>query len=209
MAESPGWRSDAADCESENDLLFSCVFLACDRALFCGQARGTLQQETLRKRKMKRNPSRCPQSIENRQSQGTPVVVWKGKEYQRVECGLREVRVCEIQGPEWIRAYCRWSLRVGCYLLDEPGEVSAFFNLGNYPAAPSMGKSRQSRIYRLVTLANGGPPRTGEAIDFQHLLLDKFFMVRIEDCLLDSKGQAKTNGEVYSRITEFVRRTGP
>ncbi len=139
----------------------------------------------------------------------SPVVVWKGKEYQRLDQGLREVRVIEVQGPEWVRSYHRWSLRVGCCTTDEPGEVSAFFNLGNDPKAPCMGKGRQSRIYRLVALANDGPPRPGQAIDFKELLLGKFFLVRIDDCANDSSGKAKADGEIYSKITEFVKLSGP
>lgn len=143
------------------------------------------------------------------QNSVSSILVFDGKEYPRLDCGLREVRVREIQGPEWVRPYRRWSLRVGCHMLDEPGEVSAFFNLGSDPSRPSMGKGRQSKIYKLVKLALGRAPRRGEKVDFNLLLVDKCFVVRIEDCKHDSDGQAKDEGEVYSRITEFVKCTGP
>jgi hypothetical protein len=138
-----------------------------------------------------------------------PVVIWKGREYERLDRGRREVRVVEVQGPEWVRRYRRWSLRVGCQTLDEPGKVSAFLNLGKDPNRPSMGTGRQSRIYKLVTLAKGEPPRNGERIDFEALLLGKCFLVQIDDCTKNSRGEKKTEGETYSCITDFVRLTGP
>src|SRR5512146_1010907 len=115
--------------------------------------------------------------------------IWEGKEYPRIEGGLRMVRVHSIQGPEWVRAYHRWSLRIVCHLLDERGEVSGFVNLGNNPDKPTMRKSRQSKFYRWYVLANGGqPPRPGQPMDWK-IFLDKSFYARIEDCLKKSDGR--------------------
>lgn len=145
----------------------------------------------------------------HRHSNNQPhVLAWEGREYPRLDAGVREVFVTEIQGPERVHRYRRWSLRVGCVTIDEPGEVSAFFNLGTGDK-PCLGRSRQSRIYKLIVLALGRAPEPGEKIDFNDLLMGKYFIVRIEDSTLDSTGQEKADGEVYSRITEFVRLAGP
>ena len=154
------------------------------------------------------NTERRPYVVGKQKQIGPPIVIWKGHDYPRIESGLREVRTHHIQGPEWVRSFRRWSLRIECHILDEPGIVSAFFNFGNDPTSPSMGKGRQSRFYKLWVLATGEPPKRGEQIDF-NALLQKCFLVRIEDSSQDSRGQAKPEGEVYSRITEFVAVAGP
>jgi hypothetical protein len=143
----------------------------------------------------------------NRDGAEVQTVVWDGRDYQRLETGLREVYVAEVQGPEWVRSFRRWSLRIGCCTVDEPGEVSAFVNLGEGDR-PSLGKGRQSRAYRLIVLALGGPPPRGQ-IDFKQILVGKHFLVRIDDCAFDSRNRQKSEGEIYSRIAEFVRLIGP
>lgn len=129
-----------------------------------------------------------------------PIPVWEGKEYQRHDQGERLIRVVEIQGPEWVRRYHRWSVRLESALTDEPGVVSYFMNMGNNPEAPWAG--RHSNYYKAWTLANGGPPRRGEAMD-PDIFLGKFFRALIEDCKKDSSDKEKADGEVYSHIKEL------
>jgi hypothetical protein len=136
-----------------------------------------------------------------------PAVIWEGIDYPHLEPGLREVYVAEIQGPEWVRSYRRWSIRIECCTVDEPGTVSAFFNLGK-EKSPSLGRSRQSKIYKFVTMALGRAPEVHERIEFE-AFIGKHFFVRIEDCHLNSRGEKKLDGEVYSHITEFVRLVTP
>jgi hypothetical protein len=134
------------------------------------------------------------------------IPVWDGKEYQRHDQGERLIQVCEIQGPEWVRRYSRWSIRLGCSLTDEPGEVSYFMNMGNNRKSPRVG--RHSNYYKAWTLTNGGPPRKGEGMD-PAIFLGKFFRARIEDCGKDSNDKDKINEEVYSHITELRELVSP
>lgn len=134
------------------------------------------------------------------------IPVWEGREYQRHDEGERLVLVCEIHGPEWVRRYSRWSIRIGCCLTDEAGEVSYFMNMGNHRDGPRVG--RQSNYYRAWTLANAGPPRKGEKMD-PKIFLGKFFRARIEDCRRNSKDEDKLQGEVYSHITELMELVSP
>jgi hypothetical protein len=134
------------------------------------------------------------------------IPVWNGKEYQRHDQCERLIQVCEIQGPEWVRRYSRWSIRLGCRLTDEPGEVSYFINMGNNREGPRVG--RHSNYYKAWTLANSGPPRKGEPMD-PRIFLDKFFRARIADCSKDSDDRDKPKGEVYSHITELLELVSP
>src|SRR5882757_4118149 len=68
-----------------------------------------------------------------------PTLVWEGVEYPRMEPGRYLVRGSKVQGPEWVRAFSRWSLRVEFATVHEPGGVSAFFNLGNDRAKQYIG----------------------------------------------------------------------
>ena len=130
-----------------------------------------------------------------------PAPVWQGQQYPKHDEGVRLVRVSEIQGPQWVFNFMRWSIRLGCSLTDEPGEASYFMNMGNKREAPQVG--RQSKYYRAWTMANGGPPCKGQAMA-PDVFLGKFLRVRIEDCRKDRDEREKPEGEVYSRITELL-----
>lgn len=130
-----------------------------------------------------------------------PPLVWQGAEYPRLDPGIQLVRAVSYQGPEWVRRYNRWSLRIEFALVATPGSVSAFFNMGSNPEGPHIG--RQSRYWRVWTLANGGPPLRGQSMSPDVFLDDQFFRVSIADATQDSNGKTKADAEVYSRITEF------
>lgn len=134
-----------------------------------------------------------------------PDIVWNGAEYPKLDAGVRLVRVHAIQGPEWVRRFSRWSLRLECRLTDEEADASIFFNLGTYRASPSIGRGRQSKYYRAWVLANGGePPRKGQSME-PSIFIDKFFYARVENCKRDSDGNLKDEAAVYSLITDFVK----
>ena len=133
--------------------------------------------------------------------QKAPILLWKGAEYPRIEAGKYLVRGVSHQGPEWVRTYQRWSLRVEFALVAELGKASAFFNFGNDPKGPKVG--RQSRYWKVWVQANGSLPAKGQEMTPDVFLEGQFFLVTIEDALLDSTKTAKTDAEVYSRITEF------
>jgi hypothetical protein len=131
----------------------------------------------------------------------TPTLVWQGAEYPRIESGRYLVRGTKFQGPEWVRKYGRWSLRVEFALVYETAVASAFFNMGSNPAGPHIG--RHSKYWKVWTLANGELPRRGQPMSPEVFSQGQFFEVSIEDAIQDSDGKTKADAEVYSRITEF------
>jgi hypothetical protein len=133
--------------------------------------------------------------------------VWHGEEYPRIESGRRVVCVHHLQGPVWVRAFRRWSLRLECLTVDEPGRVSGFLNLGGDKDKLQI-PGRQSNYFKVWSMANGGPPRKGQSLEWE-ILIDKWFRVQIEKCTHNSKGEPKPDSDVYSRITEFLELTGP
>jgi hypothetical protein len=91
--------------------------------------------------------------------------------------------------------------------MDEPGEVSFFLNMGS-GESPSAGKSGESKFFNAWSLANDGPPYRGQKMS-PDIFLGKCFIALVEDCTRNSKGTPKSEDEVYSRITELVKRIGP
>ena len=136
----------------------------------------------------------------------SPIPVWEGKEYAKHDRGERMVCAHEIQGPEWVTRFQRWSVRIGFHFMDEPGEVSCFLNLGNRKEAPYVGK--RSRYYEAWTLANGGPPNKGDSMSAD-IFLNKCFLALVEDSTLGAdfgenrERNTKPAGEVYSHISEL------
>jgi hypothetical protein len=134
-----------------------------------------------------------------------PSLVWEGADYPRMEPGRYLVRGLKVQGPEWVRAFSRWSLRVEFATVHEPGGVSAFFNFGSDRLKQYIG--RQSKYFHAWTIANGGPPRKGEQMSPEVFLDGQFFWVTVEDSKRKTDGSEKTNAEVYSTIANFILRS--
>jgi hypothetical protein len=130
-----------------------------------------------------------------------PPLIWEGQEYPRMEPGRYLVRGLKIQGPEWVRAFSRWSLRVEFATVHEPGGVSAFFNLGSDRLKQYIG--RQSKYFQAWTIANGGLPRKGEQMSPEVFLDGQFLWVTVEDSKRKTDGSEKVDAEVYSRIAKF------
>jgi hypothetical protein len=131
----------------------------------------------------------------------TPTLVWKGADYPKISSGKYQVRGVSYQGPEWVRAYQRWSLRIEFALVTEPGRASAFFNFGTNPEKVHIG--RQSRYWKAWVQANGELPTKGQEMTPEVFLEGQFFWVTIDDAVLNSDRAKKSDAEVYSRITEF------
>ena len=131
-------------------------------------------------------------------------LVWAGPELPRIPPGDYQGVCVRWQGPEFVRAFRRWSLRLEFQLLSEDAHVSAFLNMGNDPNTPRIG--RKSRFYAAWCQANGEPPRRG-----QQMSLDTFtepgllYLVRVEDATKDGKEADKPDSLVYSRVTEILR----
>ena len=104
----------------------------------------------------------------------------------------------------WVRGFRRWSLRVEFSLLSGDGVVSAFFNMGNDPAGPRIG--RRSRFYGVWCQANGETPKKGQKMAPEALLdASLVYLLRVEDAMKDSKDEAKPDALVYSRVTEILK----
>ena len=142
-----------------------------------------------------------------RRSQTPQPPVWDGPEYRVYPSGIYDVRVNDLQGPQWLKNYQRWSLRVECNFLTEKGDVSGFLNLGGDPERPGR-PGRQSNFFKVWCMANGGPPRRGQTMDWNDLL-GKFFRVRIETAAKNGKGQSLSPAERYSKVVEFLECIGP
>jgi hypothetical protein len=136
----------------------------------------------------------------------TLIPVWGGVEYPRHDEGVRLVCATKVQGPEWIIRFSRWSIRVEFALTDEPGVASYFMNMGSNRERPHVG--RGSKYYAAWTMANGGPPVTGQQMD-PAVFVGKFFHARIADCAKDSKKQDKPDEEVYSHVSELIELVSP
>ena len=130
-----------------------------------------------------------------------PAIIWQGADYPRIEPGTYQVRGVDFQGPQWVRKYQRWSLRIEFALVTEPGNASAFFNFGSDPQGPRV--ARHSNYWKEWVKANGDLPAKGQEMTPDVFLEGQFFCVSIEDSTLNSDGKRKTDPEVYSKITKF------
>jgi hypothetical protein len=89
-------------------------------------------------------------------------------------------------------------------LLAEGITVSAFYNFGNDPAKPRIG--RRSRFYAVWSLANGEMPRKGQQMELGTFTDPALlYLVRVADATKDGKDAAKPDALVYSRVTEILK----
>jgi hypothetical protein len=133
----------------------------------------------------------------------SPELIWRGVDPPHVQPGDYKAVCVGVQGPQWVRAFRRWGLRVDFQLLAEDAVVSAFFNLGSDRNAPNWG--RQSKYYSAWTMAHGGMPWKGldmspDVFTDPHLL----YTVRIADSTQGSNGKPKPKALVYSIVAEIL-----
>jgi hypothetical protein len=130
-----------------------------------------------------------------------PEISVKFLEYPRISPGVYSVVGKSIQGPEWVRAYGSWRLRVEFETLSGDGPVSRFFNLGNNPDGPHA--ARRSMYLAWWSAANGEPLKRGQVPSADVFLDGQVFTVRVDDSRSNSKREAKRDDEIYSRVTEL------
>lgn len=130
-------------------------------------------------------------------------LVWDGADLPRVNPGEYLATFAGSQGPEWCRQYRRWSLRLEFVLLDSGQCVSAFFNFGNDPEGPRIG--RKSRYFSVWAQANGELPRKGQQMGMETFREGQIYTVRVEDAGKLGTGENKTDAEIYSRVTEILK----
>lgn len=124
-----------------------------------------------------------------------------------LSAGVYTVRAVRYQGPEWVRSYRRWSIRLEFALVHESVSVSAFYNLGDDPNRYRVG--RQSRFYKAWVIANGEHPRKGQLMDPNVFLEGQFFQVVVADSRKDAERKDKQPAEVYSVVTQILSASRP
>ena len=133
-----------------------------------------------------------------------PALAWQGADYPAVEPGDYQAVCTGWQGPEWVRRFRRWSLRLEFCLLAEGQCVSAFFALGNDKQKPRIG--RRMRFYATWCLANGEPPRKGQRMSLETFRdAGLLYWVRVEYATKDEHDQTKPEPMIYSRVIEVLR----
>ena len=125
-----------------------------------------------------------------------------GASYVRVQEGRYQAVATRHQGPEWVRAYSRWSLLVEFELLDDGSRVCTFYNFGEDRRKPTI--FRQGRFRKEWTRANSDAPRKGEDMTPDVFLEGQVFTVQVRDCRRDAKERTKADAEVYSVVSEIV-----
>ena len=131
-------------------------------------------------------------------------LVWEGVELPRIPPGNYQAACIGWQGPEFVRAFQRWSVRLEFALLDDGTRVSAFYNLGSDPTQPRPG--RRSRYYAAWSQANGESPHKG-----QRMMPDTFtepgllYVVQVADAVKDEGQKEKPDALVYSRVVNILR----
>ncbi len=125
-----------------------------------------------------------------KQANSVVSLTWEGADLPRVTSGDYQAVCLAWQGPEFVRAYRRWSIRLEFGLLGDGSCVSAFFNLGNDLAKPHIG--RRSRLYKVWCLANGEAPRKGQQMTPETFTEPGLqYTLRIEDSTRDEKQNEK------------------
>lgn len=138
-----------------------------------------------------------------RKTSEMPALAWQGADYARIPPGDYQAACVAYQGPDWIRSYKRWSIRLEFSLLWQDACVSAFLNMGSNPEAPQIG--RRSKYYALWCQVNGEMPRKGQLMHPEVFTEPGlFYVVRVEDSCKDAKDELKPEALVYSRVTEIL-----
>jgi hypothetical protein len=138
------------------------------------------------------------------ETRNNPGLTWEGVDLPRVTPGDYRAVCINWQGPAWVRAFRRWSVRLEFSLLADGTRISGFYNLGSDTAKPHIG--RRSRFYAVWSQANGEAPRKG-----QQMTLETFteagllYTVRVANAAKDERAADKPDVLVYSRVTDVLR----
>jgi hypothetical protein len=132
-----------------------------------------------------------------------PALVWEGAERPRIPPGEYTARCTGFQGPEWIREWGRWGLRVQFTLDPDEQQVSIFYNLQENKDAPKIGT--RSKYFKDWVRVNDGPPKHGQEMSAAAFVNPEIgYTVRVGDAVKDGEGKVKDDALVYSRIDKIV-----
>lgn len=132
-----------------------------------------------------------------------PQIIWKGSERPRIPPNVYTARCTGYQGPEWIREFGRWGLRLEFVLDPDDHRVSAFYSFGEDRDTPKIGT--RSKYFKDWTRANGGPPKHGQTMSPEAFVNpDLVFTVQVSDAVKDAENTVKDGALVYSRISKIL-----
>jgi len=132
-----------------------------------------------------------------------PALVWEGAERPRIPPGEYSGRCTGYQGPQWVREFGRWGLRLDFVLDPEEQAVSAFYSLGENRDAFTIGT--RSKYFKDWVRANGGPPKRGQEMSPAVLVNPEIgYTVHVGNAVKDSEGAVKDDALVYSRIDKIL-----
>lgn len=125
--------------------------------------------------------------------------------FSRVTAGIYEAIAVHYQGPEKVRRYGRWSLRLGFELLCEPIELSMYFNMGR-AEKPTI--TRHGRFFEAWCLVNGDLPRLDQPMT-PDIFLDGglIYTVQVVDAAISAERLQKPEEQIYSRVEKILRVT--
>jgi len=132
-----------------------------------------------------------------------PALVWQGAERPRIPPGEYTARCTGFQGPQWVREWGRWGMRLQFTLDPEEQQVSIFYSFGENKDAPKIGT--RSKYFKDWVRVNGGPPKHGQKMNPEAFSnSDLSFTVRVSDSVKDGEGKVKDDALVYSRIDRIL-----
>ena len=139
------------------------------------------------------------------ETKDNPGLTWQGADIPHIQAGDYQAVCIGWQGPEWCRAFRRWSLRLEFSLVGDGTVISAFYNMGSDLAMPQP-QGRRSRFYAAWCRANGELPRKGQQMTLG-TFTDKglLYTVRVEDVVKDGKDELKPDALIYSCVTEILK----
>jgi hypothetical protein len=135
--------------------------------------------------------------------QQPPALVWQGADRPRIAAGEYTARCTGYQGPQWIREFGRWGLRLEFVLDPDDHRVSAFYSFGEDRDATKIGT--RSKYFKDWARANGGPPKHGQNMSPEVFINPELaFTVHVSDAKKDAENTAKDDALVYSRIDKIL-----
>jgi hypothetical protein len=133
--------------------------------------------------------------------------VYEGVQYLRIPEGHYSAFCVRWHGPEYVPGFGRYSLRLIFLILSEQVELAMFIN---WAKSKDQLPGPHSKYFHAWMKVNAGFPRRGEAMS-PDLFTDPslLYTVQVKDAGVDSKGKAKAEYAIYSRVDEILEVTRP
>jgi len=132
---------------------------------------------------------------------------WQAPEvhFERVNSGNYDAIAVNYQGPEKVRRYGRWSLRVGFHLLAEDVEISMYLNFGR-GERPVI--TKHGRFFEAWCMVNGDVPRLDQRMT-PDIFLEQglIFTVLVVDAAISAERLQKPAEQIYSRVEKILKVT--